>query len=354
VMETVRQAPPSRRRLFEWALDAGLRFSRCTLENTAPPLGLRLQHAISDALVCRKIRAKLGGRIRVMFSGAAPLSSKLAEFYFAVGLPVYEGYGLTETSPVISVNYPGAVKLGTVGRPLAGVEVKLGDKLVTDEAGGVGREILVRGPNVTPGYYHLEKENQEAFRDGWFHTGDLGKIDAEGFLSITGRKKHLFKTSGGKYVSPEKLENLFQGHPYISQVVALGDRRRFVGALLVPNFARLEAYATSQNIAYRDREELVGNPQVHAFLQREVDQLLHWLPPHERIRQIAILPREFTMEGGEVSATHKIKRHVVEEHYRDVIEEIYRRQPEKAVAIGSGGQGTGDRGSGTGYRADSG
>ena len=329
VMEASRQASRSKRRLFEWALEVGLRYFRHTLEHRTPPLGLRLQHAITDALVGRRIRAGLGGRVQVMFCGSAPLAPKLAEFYFAVGLPVYEGYGLTETSPVVSTNHPGSLKLGTVGRPVAGVEVSLAEEVVTDEEGGVGREILVRGPNVTPGYYHLEKENEDAFKGGWFHTGDLGSIDSEGFLSITGRKKHLFKTSGGKYISPEKLENLFQGHPYVSQVVVIGNRRRFVCALLVPNFGRLEAYAASHGIAFRDREELTANPQIQAFLQREVDKLVRWLPPHERIRQIGILPHEFTMDVGEVSATLKIKRHVVEEHYRDLIEEIYRRQPER-------------------------
>jgi len=331
VMEASRQASRSKRRLFEWALDVGLRFFRHTLEHTTPPPALRLQHAITDVLVGRKIRAGLGGRVQVMICGSAPLSQKLAEFYFAFGLPVYEGYGLTETSPVVSTNHPESFKLGTVGRPVAGVEVALAEE-VTVEEDGVGREILVRGANVTPGYYHLEQENEQAFKEGWFHTGDLGSIDAEGFLSITGRKKHLFKTSGGKYVSPEKLENLFQGHPYVSQVVVIGNRRRFASALLVPNFGRLAAYAASQGIVFRNREELTANPRIHAFLQREVDQLVHWLPPHERIRQIGILPHEFTMEAGEVSATLKIKRRVVEEHYRDLIEEIYRRQPEKAVA----------------------
>jgi long-chain acyl-CoA synthetase len=329
VMEVSGQASRSQRRLFEWALDVGLRYFRHSREHRTPPLGLRLLHAITDALVGRKIRAGLGGRVQVMFCGSAPLSQKLAEFYFAVGLPVYEGYGLTETSPVVSTNHPVSFKLGTVGRPVAGVEVTLAEEVLTDEEGGVGREILVRGPNVTPGYYHLEAENEDAFKGGWFHTGDLGSIDAEGFLSITGRKKHLFKTSGGKYVSPEKLENLFQGHPYVSQVVVIGNRRRFVSALLVPNFGRIEAYAASQGVAFRDREELTANPQIHAFLQREVDQLVQWLPPHERIRQIGILPHEFTMDAGEISATHKIKRRVVEEHCRDLIEEIYRRQPEK-------------------------
>ncbi len=329
VMEASSRASRSRRRLFEWALDVGLRYFRHTLEHRTPPLELRLQHVITDALVGRKIRAALGGRMQVMFCGSAPLSQKLAEFYFAFGLPVYEGYGLTETSPVVSTNHPASFKLGTVGRPVAGVEVKLAEELVTDEEGSVGREILVRGPNVTPGYYHLEKENEEAFKGGWFHTGDLGSIDAEGFLSITGRKKYLFKTSGGKYVSPEKLENLFQGHPYVSQVVVIGNRRRFVSALLVPNFSRLEVWAAGEGISFANREELVANPRVHAFLQQEVDQLTQWLPRHERIHQIAILPHEFTMDAGEVSATHKIKRRVVEEHYRDLIEEVYRRQPDK-------------------------
>jgi long-chain acyl-CoA synthetase len=344
VMQASSQASRSKRRLFEWALDVGLRYFRHTLEHRTPPLELRLQHVITDILVGRKIRAALGGRMQVMFCGSAPLSQKLVEFYFAFGLPVYEGYGLTETSPVVSTNHPASLKLGTVGRPVAGVEVKLAEELVTDEEGSVGREILVRGPNVTPGYYHLEKENEEAFKEGWFHTGDLGSIDGEGFLSITGRKKYLFKTSGGKYVSPEKLENLFQGHPYVSQVVVIGNRRRFVSALLVPNFSRLEVWAAGEGISFANREGLVSNPRVHAFLQQQVDQLTEWLPRHERIRQIAILPHEFTMDAGEVSATHKIKRRVVEERYRDLIEEVYRRQPEKAVAVGYREQGTGDRG----------
>jgi long-chain acyl-CoA synthetase len=344
VMQASSQASRSKRRLFEWALDVGLRYFRHTLEHRTPPLELRLQHVITDILVGRKIRAALGGRMQVMFCGSAPLSQKLVEFYFAFGLPVYEGYGLTETSPVVSTNHPASLKLGTVGRPVAGVEVKLAEELVTDEEGSVGREILVRGPNVTPGYYHLEKENEEAFKEGWFHTGDLGSIDGEGFLSITGRKKYLFKTSGGKYVSPEKLENLFQGHPYVSQVVVIGNRRRFVSALLVPNFSRLEVWAAGEGISFANREGLVSNPRVHAFLQQQADQLTEWLPRHERIRQIAILPHEFTMDAGEVSATHKIKRRVVEERYRDLIEEVYRRQPEKAVAVGYREQGTGDRG----------
>lgn len=324
VMETVSQAPLWKQSLFHWALEVGRLYSRYSLQHRAPPLVLRLKHAIADALVCSKVRSRLGGRMRVLFSGSATLARELAEFFYAMGLPVYEGYGLTETSPVIAVNTPGSVKLGTVGRAVRDVEIRLADAGV-DQDGLSGREILVRGPNVTPGYYHMEEENREAFENGWFRTGDLGTLDPDGFLTITGRKKNLFKTSGGKYVSPEKLENLFQGHPYISQVIAVGENRRFVSALVVPNFARLETYAGSHGIPFRDREELVANREIHSFLQQQVNELTRWLPPHEKIRRIAVLPKEFSVDSGELSATQKVKRRVVEEHYRSLIEEIYQR-----------------------------
>ncbi len=328
VMEVVRQAPPARQRLFHWAVEVGKQYFPYRLEGRTAPLSLRIQRAVADALVLSKIRAQLGGRIQVLISGAAPLSRELAEFFFAIGLPVYEGYGLTETSPVISVNYPGHVKLGTVGRVIGGVEVRLSDE-IEGQDGSVGREILVRGPNVASGYYHLDAENQAAFVEGWFRTGDLGKLDSEGFLTITGRKKDLFKTSGGKYVSPEKLENLFQGHPYVFHVMVVGEARKFVGAVIVPNFGRLEAYARSRNVSFKNREELVANPEIRLFMQQQVDEATRWLPPHEWIRQIVLLPNEFTIASGELSATLKIKRRVVEERYRDQIEEMFlRRAPE--------------------------
>ncbi len=291
----------------------------------ALPFALALRRRIADRLVFAKVRARLGGRLTVIFSGAAPLARDLAVFFYAVGLPVYEGYGLTETSPVIAVNSPGAVRLGTVGRVIPGVELRLGQEFA-DEEGGVGHEIVVRGPNVTPGYYHLEEENREAFEDGWFHTGDLGILDADGFLSITGRKKHLFKTSGGKYVPPEKLENLFQGQPYVAQVMVIGDKRKFVSALIVPNFERLETYAREHGLRFASREDLVRNSEIRDLLERQVEALMAPLPPHERVRQIALLPREFSVASGELSPSQKIRRRVVEERYRDVIEEIYQRQ----------------------------
>jgi long-chain acyl-CoA synthetase len=325
ITETVEQSSLARRKLFRWAVRTGETYFPYRLEGRTPPLGLRLRHALAEALVASKIRARLGGRIAVLISGSAPLSRELADFFYAVGLPVYEGYGLTETSPVISVNYPGAVKLGTVGRVIPGVEVKLGDEVI-DEEGRAGREILVRGPNVTPGYYHREEENRQAFVDGWFRTGDLGTLDADGFLAITGRKKNIFKTSGGKFVCPERIENLFQGHPYVSQILVIGEGRRFVSAIVVPNFSRLEAYAREQHIVFTSREELVTDPEVLAFIGKQIDQATAWLPPHEQIRQIVLSPREFTVASGELSPTQKIKRHVVEANFRDAIEALYERR----------------------------
>ncbi|HXH50182.1 MAG TPA: long-chain fatty acid--CoA ligase [Terriglobia bacterium] len=326
VMEEVRHLPPSKQRLFGWALRTGREWFPYSLGGRSAPPGLSLKRALADRVVYSKIRSQMGGRLRLLISGAAPLSQDLAEFFFSIGIPIYEGYGLTETSPVIAVNHPGAVKLGTVGQVIPGVEVKLGEETI-DAEGHTGREILVRGPNVTPGYFHQDERNGEAFADGWFHTGDLGLLDEEGFLSITGRKKNLFKTSGGKYVSPERLENLFQGHRYVAQLVVLGDARKFVGSLIVPNFAALESFAREQGIGFAGRENLVKNEKIHAFLQAQVDEACKPLPPHERIRQIALLPKELTIAAGELSATLKVKRPVVEERYRELIEEMFSRRP---------------------------
>jgi long-chain acyl-CoA synthetase len=343
VMEAVRAAPPARQKIFYWALGVGKYAFPYRLAGRRLRLGLRLKHAMADRLIFSKVREQLGGRLTILVSGAAPLARELAEFFYAMGLPVYEGYGLTETSPVIAVNYPGHTKLGTVGPVIGGVEVRFGEEN-HDLEGGAGREVLVKGPNVSPGYYHLEEENRLAFAGGWFRTGDLGAMDEEGYLRITGRKKNLFKTSGGKYVSPEKLENLFQSHPYIHQIVVLGDGRKFVGALVAPVFERLETHARKQGIAFQTREELVAHPETRAFMQQLVDETTRWLPPHERIRQIVLLPRELTMAEGEVSATLKVKRRVVEEKYYEVIEEMFSRHApqvqepggRRQKAVGSG------------------
>ncbi len=339
VMEVVRAAPPARQKIFYGALGVGKQAFPYRLRGQRLPLGLRLKHRIADALIFSKVRDQLGSRITILASGAAPLAQELAEFFYAMGLPVYEGYGLTETSPVIAINYPGHTKLGTVGRLIGGVDVKFGEENHDPEC-GAGREILVKGPNVSPGYYHMEEENRVAFAGGWFHTGDLGAMDEEGYLRITGRRKNLFKTSGGKYVSPEKLENLFQSHPYVHQIVVLGDGRKFVGALVAPVFQRLEDHARAHGVAFETREELVTHPEICAFMQQLVDETTRWLPPHEKIRQIVLLPRELTMGDGEVSPTLKVKRRVVEEKYRDVIEEMFSRHAPQKQESGDRGQAT--------------
>jgi long-chain acyl-CoA synthetase len=337
VMDAVRSAPPARQKIFRWALGVGKQAFPHRLKGRSLPLFLRLKHGIADRLIFSKVREQLGGRITILVSGAAPLARELAEFFCAMGLPVYEGYGLTETSPVIALNCPGHTKLGTVGPLIAGVEVKFGEEN-PDPEGGAGREILVKGPNVSQGYYHMEEETRAAFVDGWFHTGDLGAMDEEGYLRITGRKKNLFKTSGGKYVSPEKLENLFQSHPYVHQIVVLGAGRKFVGALVAPVFQRLEDHARTHGVTFQTREELVAHPEIRAFMQQLVDETTRWLPPHERIRQIVLLSRELTMGDGEVSPTLKVKRRVVEEKYREVIEEMFSRHAPKVQESGARSQ----------------
>ncbi|HEV2424536.1 MAG TPA: long-chain fatty acid--CoA ligase [Terriglobia bacterium] len=324
------QGPASKQKIFRWAVGVGEKTVPFRLKGQSVPLGLELNRRLADRLVFSKIRERLGGRMDIMLSGSAPLSPDVARFFWAVGLKVYEGYGLTETSPVIAVNRPGRTRLGTVGPILPGVEVRLGEDY-SNEEGTVGREILVRGPNVSPGYYKLDDENREAFVEGWFHTGDLGILDADGFLAITGRKKYLFKTSGGKYVPPEKLENLFQTQAYVAQVLVIGDKRKFVSALIVPNFQLLEAYAREHKIPCASREQMIKDPTLVAFMEHQVERLMAPLPPHERVRQIALLANEFTIASGELSPTQKVRRKIVEERYRDVIEEIYQRRAQQAA-----------------------
>ena len=332
VMDSVRQMPALKQWLFNWALGVGRKCVPFVLVGGTPPLGLRLKRALADRLVCAKVRGQLGGRVQMLISGAAPLSKDLAEFFYALGLPVYEGYGLTETSPVIAVNCPGRARLGTVGHVIPRVEVKLSDEEV-DSEGRAGREILVRGPSITGGYYHLDEVNRAAFVDGWFRTGDLGSMDSDGYLKITGRKKNLFKTSGGKYVSPEKLENLFQGDPYIYQIAVLGDGRKYVGALIVPDFTRVQAYARSQNLSFQNRQELVAHSDIQALIRRQVDEATRWLPRHEKIRRFVLLPQEFTIASGELSATMKVKRAVVKEKYRAQIEEMFSHHAPPAQGV---------------------
>jgi long-chain acyl-CoA synthetase len=256
----------------------------------------------------------VGGRLRLFVSGGAPLAKEINEFFGAAGLLILEGYGLTETSPVIAVNSPQALRPGTVGRPIPRVEVKI----VADG------EILTRGPHVMKGYFNKPEATKEAIdRDGWFHTGDIGMLDKDGFLAITDRKKDLIVTSGGKNIAPQPIENALKSNPLIAEVVMIGNTRNFPAALVVPNFANLEKWAGEQGIAFASREALVAEPRVVALYERTVQDLMTSYAQYEKIKKIVLLPREFSIETGELTPKLSVKRRVVEEKYKDLIDRMY-------------------------------
>jgi len=313
IMEKGLAAPGFRATLFKWGLQAGLARAHASLRGqTAGPID-RLQAALADRLVFEKVRAALGGRVRYLVSGSAPLAPSVAEFFHAVGLPIIEGYGLTETAPILTVNPPDAPRVGTVGRALPGVELKI----------AADGEILARGPNIMAGYYNKPQATADALKDGWFHTGDVGTIDAEGYLAITDRKKDLLVTSGGKKIAPQPIETTLKRNPLIAEAVVLGDRRKYAAALIVPDFVALERRLKELGRPPSDRTALVSRDDVVALYQEIVDALNLELSQFERIKKIAILPREFTIESGELTPTLKVKRKVVEERWREEIEKMY-------------------------------
>lgn len=313
LMEVVQAAPAPKRKLFDWAVHVGRQALPYRLAGRSLPAGLALRYRLADFFVYRKLRAQLGGRIKYFISGGGPLSRELNEFFHALGLTIYEGYGLTETSPVIAVNVPGAAKLGTVGRPIPGVEVKIAED----------GEILTRGPHIMKGYYKMEEETREVLRDGWFHTGDVGFLDEEGFLTITDRMKDLLKTAGGKMIAPQPIENQLKASTYIENAVVVGDRRKYAVALLVPHFANLARYAESQGIPFGSRAELLANPQVQALLQAEVDGVNQRLAQYERVKRFASLDRDFTFDNGQLTYTQKVRRRKIEQEYHSLIERLY-------------------------------
>jgi long-chain acyl-CoA synthetase len=314
VMEKGQAGSAAKAALFRWAIRAGTAKSRATLRGRAPGPLTALKASLADRLVFSKIRAGLGGRIRFVVSGSAPLAVDTAEFFQAVGLPVIEGYGLTETAPILTVNPPAAPRVGTVGKPVEGVEIRV----ATDG------EILARGPNLMAGYYNKPQATADAVRDGWFHTGDVGHLDAEGYLTITDRKKDLLVTSGGKKIAPQPIEAVLKRSPLVAEAILLGDRRKFAVALIVPDFAVLERRLHDLGRPpSSERADLVTRADVVALYQEIVDALNHDLSQFERIKKIALLPSEFTIESGELTPTMKIRRKVIEEKWRQVIERLY-------------------------------
>jgi len=313
VMDNVLSSPPLRQKIFYWAVKVGKDYGERILKKEPIPIFLKLKRKIADKLVYSKIRERTGGRIRFFVSGGAPLSKEIAEFFFALGIKILEGYGLTETSPVVSVNTEERLKFGSVGPLLPGVEVKIAED----------GEILVRGPNVMMGYYKNEEETKEVIKDGWFHTGDIGRLDEDGFLYITDRKKELIVTSGGKNIAPQPIENMIKTSPYVNQVVCIGDKRKFVSALIVPNWEKLEEYAKSSGINYTTRRELTKNKDILDFMLQEVERVTPGLAPFEKVKKIALLEKELTIEEGEITPTLKVKRRVIDQKYKEIIDELY-------------------------------
>jgi long-chain acyl-CoA synthetase len=297
-----------------WAVGVAKRWARHVVRKERVPPALALQHRLAARLVFSKWREGMGGRIRLFTAGGAPLPEEIGLIFYGAGLPIVEGYGLTETSPVIAVNDPADNRVGTVGRPIRHVEVRIAED----------GEIETRGPNVMRGYYNKPEATQEVFTtDGWFKTGDIGSLDAEGYLRVTDRKKELFKTSGGKYVAPQPIEQRIKQSRFVNQVVLVGDRRKFVAALVVPDWEMLRSYAQLKGLDLRTRAEFCRHPRIIDLLQRQVDSLTSDLSRFETVKRVALLERELTVEGGELTPTLKVKRRVIDEKYKDVIDRIY-------------------------------
>ena len=298
--------------IYRWALGVGRDHRAETLAGISPT-AISWKMRIADWLVFSKVRSGMGGEAEEFISGGAPLGRELAEWYADIGIPIHEGYGLTETSPVIAVNTPRFHKLGTVGKPLPNVEVRIASD----------GEVLVRGPSIFKGYWNRPDETRAAFVDGWFKTGDIGQLDADGFLSITDRKKDLIKTSGGKFIAPQPIENSLKLNSLIGTAVVLGDRRKFPALLIAPHFPVLEDWARANQVPFATREELVANPKVQALYEGIVEEMNQNLARFERLKRVLLVPEEFSAADGTMTHTFKVRRRGIEERYRTQIEDMY-------------------------------
>jgi long-chain acyl-CoA synthetase len=310
IVEKGRAAPPVKRRLFEWAMRVASERGRVLSGGRRPGLRLALASRLADRLAFTRLREAIGGRMRYAVSGSAPLNPDLARFFFGIGFPILEGYGLTETSPVISVMRLRRERFGTVGEPLPNVEVRLADD----------GDVLVRGANVMAGYFGRPDDTAAVMRDGWFHTGDIGELDADGYLRITDRKKEVILTSGGKKIAPQPIEERLRAHRLVNEAVLIGEGRHFPAALLVPDFAALAALLQIDPAAVRTR---LNAPDVRQLFQRIVDGVNVHLAQFERIKQFRLLDEEFSLQTGELTPTLKVKRRVIEQKYRSYIDDIY-------------------------------
>jgi long-chain acyl-CoA synthetase len=299
-----------KRAIYRWALSVGRAHKPEILAGGIPTSP---SWKLANKLVFSKIRAGMGGNVETFISGGAPLGRELAEWFATVGIRIHEGYGLTETSPVIAVNSPIHHRIGTVGKILPNLEVRIAED----------GEILVRGPSVFKGYWNRPEETQNAFLDGWFKTGDIGHIDADGYLSVTDRKKELIKTSGGKFIAPQPIENSLKLNALVGTAAIIGDKRKFAFVLISPNFALLEDWARSNNIAFSSRAELVANAKVRALYDGIVEEINKSLARFEKLKRVLLVPDEFTADNGALTPTLKLRRRVVEDRYRRQIDDLY-------------------------------
>jgi long-chain acyl-CoA synthetase len=308
------KSSPMKEKIFDWAIEVGKEFALKTEKNEPVSYFLGIKHSIADKIVFAKFREFFGGRLRFCITGGAALAETIYLIFNGAGVSIMQGYGLTETSPVITSSNPIDVKLGTVGKPIRNVEVRI----------AADGEIEVSGPNVMLGYYNKEQATRDTFtEDGWFKTGDIGQFDDEGFLKITDRKKELFKTSGGKYIAPSPIEQMIKGSRFVSQVVLVGNDRKFPSALIVPNFEQLESFAKHEGLSLKTPRDFCESEKIKRLLEKEVDQMTTDLSKFEKVKKIALLEEEMTVEGGELTPTLKVKRRVVDEKYKDAIEKIY-------------------------------
>jgi len=300
--------------MLNWAVSVGGEQAKNAVNHQRVPLWLALKHKLASLLVFKRWRGALGGRIRLLISGGAALPEDLGYIYIGAGMPIVQGYGLTETSPVITAGVLENNRIGTVGKPIKDVEIRIAPD----------GEIEVRGPNVMRGYYNKPEETRAVFtEDGWFKTGDIGTIDKDGFLRITDRKKELFKTSGGKYIAPQPIEQLIKGSRFVNQVVLIGNGRKFPAALIVPDWEQIESYVQLKGINASSRAALCRHPRIINLFERQIAALTPNLAQYERVKKIALLENEFTIESGEMTPTLKVKRRVIDEKHRDVIDRIY-------------------------------
>jgi len=313
ILETALTGGFLKKKIFFWARGVAERWANEKLAGREPTGALAKQYSIAQKLVFSKLKARTGGRLRYFVSGGAPLSPDINKFFYAAGLEILEGYGLTETSPVITVNTPENFRIGTVGKPIDGVEVKIAPD----------GEILTRGPHVMKGYYNKPEATREVMgADGWLHTGDIGEL-RDGFLAITDRKKDIIVTAGGKNIAPQPLENKVKTNKYVAQAVMLGDKRKFLSMLIVPNFDQLEKWAMKRNIIWTDRAQLLRMPTIQAKMQKEVDEELAGAAHFEMPKKIGLLEHDFSIERGELTPKLSVKRRVIDKHYKTLIDSLY-------------------------------